>query len=585
MAQSHTPILTPTISGKKQRLSDFQSFSEALDYAASTQTGINFFDAHGNLEQSLTYKQVRDRAHNIARSFLSAGLKRNERVGIVAQTHPDFICAFFACQYAGLLAVPLPSITGLGGRYGYEKQLTAIMKSAQMRITLGPENLITDLEKAAANADIDCVFIGELSTFEQTFKPKAQPLQPYEKDDISHIQYSSGSTRNPSGIIISQKSLMANAYSVANHGLKFTPLDRVASWLPFYHDMGLIGFLMIPVTSQMSIDYINTDNFARRPLLWLELIARNKATISFSPSFGYELCTRRIARKNEPVNIDLSHWRAAGIGGEMVQPEAIADFAKTFAQYGYKPETFVPSYGLAEMTLAFSFCELNKGVIIDSVDKTEVEQNHNAKPADKNTKNIRHFASCGYPMPGYDVSIRDESDNELGERQIGIVYIKGPAIMDGYYRDKASTNAIMKKDGWMNTGDMGYIYDGQLVITGRQKDLIIIHGKNIWPQDIEWHVENTIENIRKRDTAAFALADNDGKEQAAILVHTRVSDPEKREQLRQDIKATIYQNIGIKCKIVLIPPSSLPFTTSGKLSRTKAKQGYLKGDLKDVTER
>lgn len=575
-----TPEPTPTTShGVVQRWSDFDNFAEALDYAAKGDAGVNFYDAYGVLEQSLTYTEIRIRAREIADCLLGAGLKRKDSVGIVAEMSADFICTLFACQYAGILAVPLPVITGLGGRQGYEKHLRTILEISQARAAIGSEKLAEDLKRAGAGLDL--AFIGTLKEFEQDFPGKGTELVPFGADDPSHIQYSSGSTRNPKGIVISQRSLMANAKSVAQHGLKFRENDRVASWLPFYHDMGLIGFLMIPATSQLSIDYMNTDSFARRPLLWLELIARNRVTMAFSPSFGYEICMRRAARK-EALDLDLSCWRAAGIGGEMVQPEVMAEFSKTFASYGFKPEAFVPSYGLAEITLAFSFSPLETGVVVDRVNKADIAEKHHATPADEHTEEVRSFASCGYPMPDYDVEIRDEQGATLSDRAIGAVFIKGPALMDGYFRDEEATKSIIVEDGWMNTGDMGYMTQGALVITGRQKDLIIINGRNIWPQDIEWHVEHTIESLRNRDTSAFAVSDNDGKEQAVILVHTRVQGDEERAQLRQAVKAAIFQNTGVDCKVVLIPPSSLPFTTSGKLSRTKAKNNYLAGILQDV---
>jgi fatty-acyl-CoA synthase len=575
-----TPHETP---GLRKRFSDFSSLPEALDYAAQGLAGVNFYSSRGDLEEVYTYAEIKTYAEKIGRYLIGCGARPGDRIGIVADMTIEFIATFFACQYAGLLAVPLPVVTGLGGRQGYEAQLERVIKTSGARLVIGPEKLRESLTKASSGKDL--LLVGTLGDLYQSPSSIA-PLQPLGPNDSSHIQYSSGSTRNPLGIMISQKALMANALSVARDGLKFRENDRVASWLPFYHDMGLIGFLLIPVTSQLSIDLIHTDGFARRPLKWLEVISQNRCTLAFSPTFGYEICTRRADGKDD-LPIDLSCWRAAGIGGEMVQPSVMDNFSKAFEKYGFKKEAFVPSYGLAEMTLAFSFSPLDRGVLVDRVEKASLNDHRKAVPAAENehAENIRDFAVCGVPMPGYGVQIRDvDTGSALPDRAVGQVFINGPAMMSGYYQDPQSTQAVMSGDGWLNTGDMGYMIDGMLVITGRQKDLIIINGRNIWPQDLEWHAEEHVESLHNRDTAAFSVLENGIHEKAVILAHCRSRDPAIQAALRRDIQAAVFTNAGIDCKIVLIPPGSLPYTTSGKLSRARAKQDYLSGVLKDVAE-
>ena len=277
------------------RLADFGSLCDALDYAALAKTGMTFTNARGQCEHALRYANIRYRAIELAKRLLGLGLSRGEHVGIIADMHPDFICAFFACQYAGLIAVPLPVITGLGGRQGYEEQLKIILENAEIHVALGTTESLEILSRAAEETETEIVMtisaLAELPPSKQTLKS----LGPHE---ISHIQFSSGSTRNPLGIEISQKSLMANARSIARDALEFTSRDRVASWLPFYHDMGLVGCMIVPVTCQLTIDYLYTDSFARRPVQWLRMISQNKCTISFSPTFGYDVCARRMKGKN-----------------------------------------------------------------------------------------------------------------------------------------------------------------------------------------------------------------------------------------------------------------------------------------------
>lgn len=558
---------------------DFATLAETLDYAARGQTGLNFYDAKGNLALSLTYFELRDKSRIMAQHLIGLGLERGDRVGVIASMSPEFVIAFFACQYAGMLSVPLPVVTGLGGRTGYQAQLKRVLSSSGAKIALGLTEHLEDLHQATEGLSLHLVGLND----DVLKAPSAHEamLNPLDASEDSHIQYSSGSTRNPMGVCISQNALMANAQSVAKHGLQMRAGDRCASWLPFYHDMGLIGFFLIPITCQMSIDLLNTDSFARRPMLWLEIISRNRCTLSFSPTFGYEVCSRRAAKRTG-MNLDLSCWRVAGIGGEMVQPEIMQDFVATFADFGFKAEAFVPSYGLAEITLAFSFTPLDKGVFIDTIDKNALIEQGIASPAsqDADKSSTRQFAGCGLPLPGYAMQIMDESGKSLPERHVGGVYIKGPSLMNGYYgQEHDESERPIDEEGWLKTGDMGYISEGQLVITGRQKDLIIINGRNIWPQDIEWYAESQIEELRTRDTAAFAVEDSHGKEHAVLLVHCRLTDPKARNNLRHNIHAAIYRNNGIDCKIVMIPAGSLPFTTSGKLSRAKAKQAYIKGEL------
>lgn len=567
---------------------EFPTLVKALDYAARGQTGINFYSPKADLVQALPYSRIRKTARDQAQKLINQGVSRMDRVGLVADMTQDFVTLFLACQYAGLLAVPLPVVTGLGGRHEYESQLTRVLKSSGVKIALGPRHSISSLEKACE--DLELSYTESFEDFNELPTPESVELEPLGPKDPSHIQFSSGSTRHPLGVLISQKALMENARSVGQSGLCFTPQDRVASWLPFYHDMGLIGFMLIPLTSQMSIDYLHTDSFARRPLSWLKMISDNKTSITFSPTFGYEICARRVARR-APEDMDLSCLRVAGIGGEMVQPDVLENFVSAFTPFGFDPHAFVPSYGMAEATLAFSFSSLGEGVREDIVSRKALMEEGKAvlhkfkvngglqQTVDKND-DVRRLARCGKPLPGYKVRICNDKGLETGEKQIGHIHIKGPSLMIGYDKNLTATSEVMDENGWLHTGDMGYLIDGELVITGRYKDLIIVNGRNIWPQDLEWHVEENVDILRSRSTAAFSVEDKNGHEHAYMLVQTKPGDDQFYQQLRHQVKSIIFKNSGIECKVVLVPPGSLPFTTSGKLSRTKAKNDFISGRLK-----
>jgi fatty-acyl-CoA synthase len=270
----------------------------------------------------------------------------------------------------------------------------------------------------------------------------------------------------------------------------------------------------------------------------------------------------------------------------MVRANVLNDFAARFAEAGFDGKAFLPSYGLAESTLAVSFPELSSGIKVDHVDRDAFARTGMAVPATPNgngsAEKIRTFVACGRALPGHQVEIRDPDNNRLPERAIGRVCITGPSLMQGYFRDLEATRAMMTQDGWLDTGDMGYMLDGELVITGRSKDLIIHNGRNIWPQDLEWAVER-LEGVRAGDVAAFAVSDDGEGEKVVVLVECRLSDDEARQALRREIAATVHRSAGVNCEVVLTAPRSLTFTSSGKLSRAAAKADYLSGEVQDLT--
>jgi fatty-acyl-CoA synthase len=391
------------------------------------------------------------------------------------------------------------------------------------------------------------------------------------EDDLSYLQFSSGSTRSPTGVAVTQRALLANLRSILR-ALGAREGDRATSWLPFYHDMGLVGFILTPMSGQASADYVSTDEFARRPLIWPTLIARNGATISYSPSFGYELCARR-ATKVSLGHLDLTRWRVAGIGGDMIRPRVLTQFADVFGGCGFRKEAFVASYGMAEATLAISFAPLECGLQVDRVDLDLLRTEGRAVPADGGGDSVRELVFCGRVVSGHELEIRDERNRVLGERQVGRILIRGPSVMKEYFRNSEETKRV-KIGGWLDTGDLGYLAGGSLVVAGRSKDLILVNGRNIWPQDLEWEVEHQVEGMRPGDVAAFSF-DEAECERVVLLVACRMSDTAMREALRRAVAEVVRATAGLNCIVELVPPNSLPRTSSGKLSRTRAREMYL----------
>ena len=272
-------------------------------------------------------------------------------------------------------------------------------------------------------------------------------------------------------------------------GLEVEDADRVISWLPWYHDMGLVGCLLSPVAMQMSVDYLKTEDFARRPLAWLDLITRNPGTtLSYSPTFGYDICARRMSSQTRAEDrFDLSRWRIAGNGADMIRPDVMQAFVDAFADAGFEASAFCPSYGLAEATLAVSLMPPGEGIRLELVEEHELSGSEHDDA--ERPRRYRAIVNCGKPVVGMEVEIRGPNGEALPDRGIGKLYVRGTSVMHSYFRDPESTAACLSDDGWLDTGDMGYLSGGYIYIVGRAKDMIIINGKNHWPQDIEWAVE------------------------------------------------------------------------------------------------
>ncbi len=520
-------------------------------------------------------RYLREQARALARRFHSLKLERGSRVALIAETHPDFLRFFFACQYAGLVPVPLPISINLGSHKAYVRQLRDLLLSCQADVAIAPTSFVPFLEEAAQ--DLTPRFLGDADTFTAQLPEQAISLQPLQADEVAYLQYTSGSTRFPRGVMITQQAVLNNLAGIIKHGVKVRPGDRGMSWLPFYHDMGLVGCLLVPVAAQLSMDYLSTRDFAMRPRQWLALMTRNRATISFSPPFGYELCARRL-RPEEVDKFDLSAWRVAGVGAEMIRPETLMRFAQTLAPSGFNPNAFLPCYGMAECSLAVSFAPLHQGLEVDRVDGDHLAACHQARPlepaATTSDERISYYVNCGSPLPEYDVVIRDHQGRELPERHCGIIFVQGPSVMSGYFNDPGETRRVLSPDGWLNTGDIGYRVGTSLFVTGRQKDMIIINGRNIWPQDLEYLAEQQPE-VRPGDALAFAAPGPGGADLTVLVVQCREADGKKRSELMQRLQGLIREELGIDCYIELVPLHTLPRTSSGKLSRSKARQNFI----------
>lgn len=562
-------------------MADFDTLAEALDYAAKGSLGFTYYSARGDLVSTLPYAELRERALVLAKKYAGLGLKRGEGVAIVADTSPEFVTAFFACQYAGLLPVPLPLPTSFGGREGYIEQLRQQIISCDAHAAIAPTAMLELLHQACSGSGAKVVASHE--EIDQAEEPDVA-LEALRADEISYLQYSSGSTRFPHGVIITQRAALANCRGNGTFGVCLQDGDRLVSWLPMYHDMGLVGFMLTPMTCQFTLDYLPTEYFVRRPLQWMQMISDNRCTVTYSPSFGYELCARR-SNPERIGSLDLSCVRVAGLGADMIRPSVTRNFSETFAPAGFREQAFLASYGLAECTLAVSFAPVGTGIEVDVVDEKKLAVENLAYPVAKATKggteNAREIVDCGVPIPGYQIGVRDPDGQDLEDRRVGKIFVKGPSVMSGYFKDPEATAEVLDGDGWLDTGDMGYRVGDSLFIVGRAKDLIILNGRNHWPQDIEWAAEKA-EGLRTGDVAAISVPGQADEEVATVLVQCRYSDLEERLTLVSDVKRRVHEAMGITCQAILVRPRTLPHTSSGKLSRAKARTTYLSGAMEPL---
>lgn len=567
-----SPAPTPTDDSLPRRFADFATLGEALDYAAEGIRGLNFHDARGNLARAYPYAELRADAIDQAHRLIAAGVRPEDRIALIAETGVEFASLFFGVIYAGAWPVPLPLPTSFGGAQSYIDQLRVQLDSCDPKMLIYPPEIGAMCAEAARLAGTEGI---DWAEFAQRPAP-ASDLPRADTDDIAYLQYSSGSTRFPHGVAITHRALLSNlaAHSI---GMHVGEGDRCVSWLPWYHDMGLVGCLLSPIANQVSTDYLKTEDFARRPLAWLDLISRNPGTtLSYSPTFGYDICARRMSSQTRAGDrFDLSRWRVAGNGADMIRPDVMQSFVDAFADAGFRASAFLPSYGLAEATLAVSIMPPGEGIVVELVEETQLSGG--VSRADR-PQRFRAIVNCGKAARDMTIEIREEDGTPLPEKAIGKVWCKGPSVMVGYFRDPEATDACLV-DGWLDTGDMGYMSEGYLYIVGRAKDMIIINGRNHWPQDIEWAVEQ-LPGFKQGDIAAFAITTPGGEETPAVLVQCRTSDEKERVRLREEIRERVRSVTGMNCVVELVPPRTLPRTSSGKLSRAKARNLYLTGEIK-----
>jgi len=530
-------------------------------------------DEHG-FEQVIQYGELLEGAMKIAHSLHERGFEKGDTVAILLPTSADFFYAFFGILLAGGVPVPIYPPINRDQIEEYAKREVIILRNAGARI------LIT-FHRAEGLSKLLQAFIPslvEVTTVDVLIKSEPEKLGvSFKGEDSALIQYTSGSTGDPKGVLLNHNNLLGNirAYGEA---MAVTPKDRIVSWLPLYHDMGLIGAWLGSLYHGVPITILSPLAFLARPERWLWSIHYHHATLSAAPNFAYELCTNKIS--DEAIEgLNLSSWRLALNGAEAIYPKTIRRFIKRFSAYGFKKESLFPAYGLAECSVALACSPIPREPVFDKVDREVFDREGIAKPVSIDAKSYREFVSCGVALPGHEIRIVDESDRLVGECRVGHLQFRGPSRMQGYYRNPIATEAVLHDD-WCDTGDLAYLANGELYITGRKKDIIIKAGRNLYPEEIE-EITSHATGIRKGCVIAFGTRDSQrGTEKLIIVAETHKPTSYTLHEIRDDVIKKVTVHLGISPdEVILIPARSIPKTSSGKLRRSTCKENYLNGKM------
>ena len=518
----------------------------------------------GERELFISFHELRELAQKRAAHYLRLGLRRGDRVALVVPDGETFIPAFLGALWIGLIPVPLYPPLSLGKLDAFMDALVTILNVAKPRALVTTDRVAKVLWSA----------VGRIPSIEQvitTFDTEGPLPAPADlkADDVAFLQFTSGSTALPKGVIVTHGSLAANCKAIVVDGLHADPkTDKGVTWLPLYHDMGLIGLVIAPICYTISIVYIPTLSFIKNATIWLETIHKHQGTLSFAPNFAYALVTKR-ARADQIARWDLSRMRVFGCGAEPINPETMRAFINGFAPAGVKPEALLPCYGMAEATLAISFVGLDEPLRTDRIDAHRYHSDQKAAPGGE-----LEVVNCGRTFPAHDVSIQDDDGRLLPDRHVGEICFRGPSVTAGYWENPEATREAFR-GGWLHTGDLGYLVNGEVHISGRIKDILIINGRNYYPQRIEWLVDE-LPGVRKGSAVVFTRP-GAASEEIVVAAETRSED---LAGLRSAIVSRISEEFQLAvADVALVPAGALPKTSSGKLQRRKTREQYLRGTL------
>lgn len=547
---------------------------DVLDWhvnAHSERPHIQFHSDDGD-GQSMSYQTLLDGAQNLASGLQSLGIEPGQTVAIMLPTSEEYFHTFYGILLAGAIPVPIYPPMRPNQLEDHLRRHAAILSNcrAVTMITLTEAKPVARLLKSQLETLHHIITVDELmNTGSRYERPAISP------QDTAFLQYTSGSTGSPKGVVLSHANLLANIRAMGER-VGANPNDVFVSWLPLYHDMGLIGAWLGSLYYAALFVVMSPLAFLARPQRWLQAIHQYQGTLSAAPNFGYELCLHRL-KDTELDGLDLSSWRAAFNGAEAVSPDTVKQFPQRFRKYGFREDAMMPVYGLAESSVGLAFPPLGQGVLIDKIQRQAFMLSGKAIPAEEDDENALRFVACGQALSGHEIRIADAQGNELPDRQEGRLQFRGPSATSGYLRNQAATKKLFVGD-WLDTGDLAYFSEGDLYVTGRTKDIIIRAGRNLYPHELEEAVGD-IPGIRKGRVAVFgASSSKTGTEKLVILAETRKKDKASLEQLRNRVNTISTELIGGPADdIVLARPNTVLKTSSGKVRRSACRELYEQG--------
>lgn len=539
----------------------------------------------GVSEASFSFAAIERASARYGGALQALGLAKGDRVALILPSNEDFILCFFGAMRAGIVPVPIYPPLGLGQLQGYldnTRHVVAKSGAKALVTTAQIKRLLGTVQEACPSLDA----VVAVEAIRESHEPlRAQTIRP---SDLAFLQFTSGSTSRPKGVALTHDNLIANTRNIHTAGLRCDDHDVGISWLPLYHDMGLIGMVLAPLELKIPVVFLPPLLFLKRPVTWLQAITRHKGTISFGPNFAYALATKRV-RERELEGLDLASWRVAGCGAEPIRPETLEAFADTFAKVGFDRRALLPAYGMAESTLAVCFTKLGEGMKTRSVDADVLFAEGRATPAREGDDKALRLVSCGAAFEGHAIGVFAESDAEsaspLPDGQVGEVRLRGPSVMTSYWEDSEKTREAFA-GGWLKTGDMGLLDAGELYICGRSKELIIVNGRNYYPQDIEWEASK-VAGVRKGNVIAFGAQGTSGDRERVVVafeVQDATVSPEQwkahGQSLGLKVQKAVQEGLGLTLDdVVPLQPGALPKTSSGKLQRRKARELYETNEL------
>ena len=550
------------------------------DAAESSRTGYRFIEEGNAAEPFFTFSGIERATAKFAGAMQALGLRKGDRLALILPDNQDFVFAFLGALRAGVIPVPIYPPAGLRKLGGYlDNTLHILVRSgAKMVLTdIDIKRLLGTLHNRAP----ELTAVVAVESIRRS-REKMQPVK-VDIDDTCFLQFTSGSTSLPKGVIVSHRNVAANVHAFMKIGLGIQDgVDSGVSWLPLYHDMGLIGFVLAPLFHRNTVTFLPPLLFLKRPRRWLETLSRHRGNVSFGPNFAYALCVKRV-RDNQLEGLDLSSWRVAGCGAEPIRAENLRAFADKFGSVGFDPKALLPCYGMAEATLAISFIKQGDGLITDTVDADLVSGEGRAAIAGKDAKSTIEVVNCGTAFVGHDVAVfaadDAESEHPMADRRVGELRMRGPSVTSGYFNDAKLTEEAFA-GGWLRTGDLGYKVDGDVYVCGRTKELIIVNGRNYYPQDLEWEASR-VDGVRKGNVIAFGTRKplND-RERVVIAFETSIGDEQAREALKAQVRKAVREASGLAIDdVVVLDAGVLPKTSSGKLKRAETRSLYENGQL------